>query len=48
MMTTVDEEDPAKRLFKIIRKPPDGLAYAMYLSRKHGLTYEQLSGRLSK
>lgn len=48
MMTTVDEEDPAKRLFKIIRKPPDGLAYAMYLSRKHGLTYEQLTGRLSK
>jgi DNA mismatch repair protein MutS len=48
MMTTVDPEDPARRLFKIIRKPPDGLAYAMFLSSKHGLTYEQLSGRLKK
>jgi DNA mismatch repair ATPase MutS len=48
MMTTVDEEDPSKRLFKIIRKPPDGLAYAMYLAKKHSLTYEQLAGRLTK
>ncbi len=48
MMTTVKEEDPAQRTHKIIRKPPDGLAYAMYIARKHGLTYEQLSRRLKR
>jgi hypothetical protein len=48
MMSTVSEEDPAKRTFKIMRKPPDGLAFALYLARKHGLTYEQLSGRFTK
>ena len=46
MMSTVKEDDPAQRTYKIIRKPPDGLAYAMYIAGKHGLTYEQLSGRL--
>jgi DNA mismatch repair protein MutS len=48
MMSTVKEDDPAERTFKITRKPPDGLAYAMHLTRKHGLTYEQLSGRFKK
>lgn len=48
MMSTVKEEDPAQRTYKIIRKPPDGLAYAMYIAGKHGLTYEQLSRRLKK
>ena len=48
MMSTVDEEDPSSRTFKIIPKPPDGLAYAMYIARRHGLTYEQLCGRLKK
>ncbi len=48
MMSTVKEEDPAQWTYKIIRKPPDGLAYAMYIARKHGLTYEQLSRRLKK
>lgn len=48
MMSTVREEDPAQRTYKVIRKPPDGLAYAMYLAGKHGLTYEQLDRRLKK
>jgi hypothetical protein len=48
MMSTVKEEDPAQRTYKIIRKPPDGLAYAMYIAGKHGLTYEQLSRRLKR
>jgi DNA mismatch repair protein MutS len=43
MMSTVREDDPACRTYKIVRKPPDGLAYAMHLARKHRLTYEQLS-----
>ena len=48
MMSTVREEDPAQRTYKIVRKPPDGLAYAMYLAGKHGLTYEQLGRRLKR
>lgn len=48
MMSTVKGDDPTQRTFKIIRKPPDGLAYAMQIAGKHCLTYEQLSGRLRK
>ncbi len=46
MMSTVKQEDPTIKTYKIIRKPPDGLAYAMHLAGKHGLTYDQLCGRL--
>lgn len=48
MMSTVQKEDPAERTYQIIRKPPDGLAYAIYIAGKHGLTYEQLRGRIKK
>jgi Mismatch repair ATPase (MutS family) len=48
MMSTVREDDPAQRTYKIVRKPPDGLAYAMYIAGKHGLTYEQLDRRLKR
>lgn len=48
MMSTVDEDDPARRTFKIVRKPPDGLAYAIYLAKKHGVTYDQVIGRLAQ
>ncbi len=48
MMSTIREDDPTKRTFRIIRKPPDGLAYALHIASKHRLTYQQLCGRLSK
>lgn len=48
MMSTVEEDDPARRTFKIVRKPPDGLAYAMHIAGKYGLRYDQLDGRLRK
>lgn len=48
MMSTVEMDDPARRTFKIVRKPPDGLAYAMHIAGKYGLTYDQLNGRLRK
>jgi DNA mismatch repair ATPase MutS len=47
MMSTVKEEDPTERTYKIVRKPPDGLAYAMHIVKKHGLTYEQFNRRLN-
>lgn len=48
MMSLVRPEDPAERTYQIVRKPPDGLAYAIYIAGKHSLTYEQLSRRLNK
>lgn len=48
MVSTVNEEDPTERTYRIVRNPPDGLAYAMHIVGKHGLTYEQLSRRLKK
>ena len=46
MVTTVSDDDRHKRTFRILRKKPDGLAYAMQIAARHGLTYEQLERRL--
>ncbi|MDA8068838.1 MAG: DNA mismatch repair protein MutS [Actinomycetota bacterium] len=48
MMSTVDPGDPARRTFAVVRKPADGLAYAVALAIKHGISYEQLRGRLAR
>ena len=47
MVSTVDRTCPDKRTFQVVRKPPDGLAYAMTLAEKHGLTYEQILRRIT-
>ena len=48
MMSTINLEDASLRTYKIVRKPPDGLAYAIYLAEKYGLTYAQLAQRWTK
>jgi len=47
MVSQVAPDDPTRRTFRVVRGPANGLAYAMTLAERHGVTLDALRRRLA-
>jgi len=48
MVAGVRADDPTRRTFRVVRRPPDGLAHAVALAERYGLTYDALVDRVRR
>ncbi|SBW14214.1 hypothetical protein BR10RB9215_C11040 [Brucella sp. 10RB9215] len=46
MVSMVNPDNPAERTYKLVRARGNGLAYALSIAEKYGLTYNQLKTRM--